>query len=266
MAKNKVVLISGGSSGIGLETAKAFAHAGFDLIITSLDEDELESVLNQLRKTYTSLKIEGFTIDLSQKDSAQAFYNRATAISPAIDVVINNAGFGTFGFINDIDISREYEMLMLMVVNLHLSTRLFLKDMIECNKGSIINISSISAFQPNPGLATYGAAKAFVYHFSRALDVELKDIGSKVRCITVCPTPVKTNFQNNSGMQSTGLFDSWISVESQMVGSEIFRAYKKGKAFIVPGRIYQLIAAFTRVLPEFIQIRLSKAFLEEKHQ
>ena len=166
MANSSYILITGGSSGIGLETAILFASKGFHVLITSLDEKELEIAITQIKASNNSVSVVGLTIDLSKEGSVQQLYDWAKSVTPNLDIVINNAGFGTFGFIDDVDMNRELEMINLMVKNLYVSTRLFLHDMIRHNKGTIINISSISAFQPNPTLATYGASKAFVYNCS----------------------------------------------------------------------------------------------------
>lgn len=261
MANFSYILITGGSSGIGLETAILFASKGFHLLITSLDEKELEIAITQIKASNNSISVVGLTIDLSKEGSVQQLYDWAKSVTPNLDIVINNAGFGTFGFIDDVDMSRELDMINLMVKNLYVSTRLFLHDMIRHNKGTIINISSISAFQPNPTLATYGASKAFVYQFTRAINEELKEKKSAVKCITINPTPVRTNFQNNSGMQKSRLFNTWLTVDAPFVAKEIYRAYAHGIDTLIPGRFYGFISAINKRLPEGFQIWLAKKHL-----
>ncbi|HMR88837.1 MAG TPA: SDR family NAD(P)-dependent oxidoreductase [Saprospiraceae bacterium] len=261
MVNSSYILITGGSSGIGLETAKLFASKGFHLLITSLDAEELKSATSQIKSSNSSISVAGITIDLSKDGSVQVLYDWAKSVTPRLDIVINNAGFGTYGFIDDIDIDRELDMINLMVKNLYISTRLFLHDMLIHNHGTIINISSISAFQPNPTLATYGAAKAFVYQFTRAINTELKNKKSAVKCISINPTPVRTNFQNNSGMQKSILFDTWLTVNAAFVAKEIYRAYVNKIDTLIPGRFYGFISAINKRMPEMFQIWLAKKHL-----
>jgi uncharacterized protein len=155
-------------------------------------------------------------------------------------------------------------MIQLMVNNLYLSTRLFLAEMMKINHGTIINISSISAFQPNPTLAVYGACKAFVYQFTRAINEELKDKKSDVRCLAICPTPVRTNFQNNAKMENSTLFDSWMTVDTPLVAQEIYDIYISKRNYVVPGKFFHFLNHITKRLPESIQIVLAKQFLAVK--
>ncbi len=261
MANSSYILITGGSSGIGLETAKLFASKGFHVLITSLEEEELENAITQIKASNNNISVVGLNIDLSKDGSVQQLYDWAKSVTPSLDIVINNAGFGTFGFIDELDMNRELDMINLMVKNLYVSTRLFLHDMILQNKGTIINISSISAFQPNPTLATYGAAKAFVYQFTRAISEELKEKKSAVKCITINPTPVRTNFQNNSGMQKSRLFNNWLTVDAPFVAKEIYRAHTHGIDTLIPGRFYGFISAINKRMPETFQIWLAKKHL-----
>jgi uncharacterized protein len=261
MKINKSILITGGSSGIGLATAILFAEKGYDILISSLEENELTSAILEINKINETVDVQGITIDLSVYGNTEKLYTWAKNNTENLEIVINNAGFGTFGFIGDISIEKEKSMISLMVNNLYLSTRLFLADMIAKNSGTIINISSISAFQPNPGLSTYGACKAFVYQFTRAINEEIKDKGLNIRCIAICPTPVRTNFQNNADMQKSILFDSWMTVDAPMVAKEIYRAFEHKNDYLIPGRIYHYLTKISKRLPESLQIWLAKKHL-----
>ncbi len=264
MKLNKTILITGGSSGIGLTTAKLFAEKGFDILISSLEEKELISAITQIKELNQSVDVQGITIDLSVIGNTQILYKWAKSKTENIEIVINNAGFGTFGFIGDIPIEKEQSMLQLMVNNLYLSTRLFLQDMLVENKGTVINISSISAFQPNPTLATYGASKAFVYQFTRAINEELKDKKSNVRCLAICPTPVRTNFQNTANMQKSALFTSWMTVDTPLVAQEIYDIYVSKRDYVIPGKLYHFLTHFSKRLPDALQIWLAKKHLAVK--
>ncbi len=264
MTSKKSILITGGSSGIGLATAKIFAEKGYAILISSLEENELKKAIAEIKNISQSIVIKGLTIDLSIDGNTQKLYDWAKSNSENLEIVINNAGFGTFGFIGDIEIEKEQTMIQLMVNNLYLSTRLFLQDFLEKNNGTIINISSISAFQPNPGLATYGACKAFVYQFTRAINEELKDKNSAVRCITICPTPVRTNFQNTANMQKSILFDSWMTVDAPFVAQKIYDVYISKTDYLIPGKLFHFLTKITKRLPENLQIWLAKKHLALK--
>ena len=258
---NKSILITGGSTGIGLETAIYFAKKGFDILISSLEDQELNSAITLIESQNEKISVKGITIDLSKDGNTNKLYKWTKQYVENIEIVINNAGFGTYGFINEIEVEREKSMIQLMVNNLYLSTRLFLEDMISVNQGTIINISSISAFQPNPTLATYGACKAFVYQFTRAINEELKDRNCKVNCIAICPTPVRTNFQSNAKMEKSKLFNSWMTVDSPLVAKEIYQAYISKKDFVIPGKLFHFLNHVSKRLPEPLQIWLAKKHL-----
>jgi uncharacterized protein len=261
---NKTILITGGSSGIGLATAQLFAEKGFDILISSLRDSELATAIENIKKSNPKIAIKGITIDLSTEGSTKILYDWAKSNASNLALVINNAGFGTFGFIDDIAIEKELTMINLMVANMYLSTRLFLKDMLKKNEGTIINISSISAFQPSPTLSTYGACKAFVYQFTRAINEELKDRNTKVRCLAICPTPVRTNFQQNANMQKSTLFNSWMTVDSPLIANAIFEAYISKLDYVVPGSLFHFLTKITRRLPDSLQIWLAKKHLATK--
>jgi uncharacterized protein len=261
----KTILITGGSSGIGLETAKLFAKKGFNILISSLEENEMNSAIEYIQLANNTITVKGITIDLSVEGNTIALFDWTKTNAGSLEIVVNNAGFGTFGFINDIDINREKAMIQLMVNNLYHSTRLFLGEMLKVNNGTIINISSISAFQPNPTLAVYGACKAFVYQFTRAINEELKDAKSNVRCLAICPTPVRTNFQKNAKMEKSVLFDSWMTVETSLVAQEIYDIYKSKRNYVVPGKFFHFLNHISKRLPEVLQIVLAKQFLAIKN-
>lgn len=256
-------LITGGSSGIGLETARLLRRAGHDLLLVALSEEELDAAQKELARDNASALIHTLALDLSQPDSARTVYDWATQDGRSVDILINNAGFGTYGFIEEIDPAREVAMINLHVVTLYQLTRLFLADMLTCNSGRIVNLSSISAFQANPLLATYGATKSFVLQFSRAIDQELRDRRSAVRVIAICPPPVKaTGFQAAAQMNQSRLFRSWMVTTPQVVARSIVRSLRGQRDMVIPGRGLDWVYALTKRLPDRWQIWLSAAHLK----
>ncbi len=262
----KKALITGGSSGIGLELAKLFAADGYDLLLVAKPAAELEAAQLTLMLQYPNTGIVTLAIDLSLPGSAQEVYTFAGAENNQIQVLVNNAGFGTYGFINDINIEEDVAMINLHVITLYRLTRLFLRDMVRRDEGYILNLSSVSAFQANPMLATYGATKSFVLQFSRAIAYELREKGSKVKVTAVCPTPVKqTGFQIRAGMQNTNTFDNWMVVTADVVAKDAFQALFSGRDMVIPGGIlFSLVQKLTAILPEAWVMRLSRHYLQTR--
>lgn len=245
----KKALITGGSSGIGFELSRLFAHDGYDLFIVSKPQEELDQAENRLRQEFTAVEIKTLAMDLSENGAAKNLFGYTQEQEMDIDVLVNNAGFGTYGYIQTIDPEREMEMIRLNVLCTYELTRLFARKMDEGNGGRILNVSSISAFQPSPYLATYGATKAFVHTFSRAINFELKQMKSKVRITTVCPTPAKTNFGQVASMEGSALFESWLVSTPQTIARDAYKALNKGKEMVVPNPFYHLLSSLFRLLP-----------------
>ncbi|MGK0390183.1 MAG: short-subunit dehydrogenase [Maribacter sp.] len=245
----KTVLITGGSSGIGLEFSKLFAKDNYQIIIVSKYETEMDEAAAILKKLYPNVKLVLFQQDLSKYNAAQFVYDFVKKNAYKIDVLVNNAGVGCFGFVNDIDAQKEQDMIQLNVACVHQMTRLFLKDMVAKDKGKILNVSSIVAFQPSPFFATYAATKSFVKNFSQALSYELKSKKSKVTVTTVCPTPVKTRFAERADMKGKKLFESWMSVSADKVAKDGYAAMKAGKDVVIPKRFFQYINEVSKRMP-----------------
>ena len=144
MALNPTVLITGGSSGIGYTISRHFAADGYRILWVSLLEQELREAREKLQSEYPDCEVQLLTQDLSEENGAQIVYDWCKAHQYQVDVLINNAGFGTFGFLQDISEERELAMIQLNVLNLYKMCRRFLPDMLQRNAGTIINISSNS--------------------------------------------------------------------------------------------------------------------------
>lgn len=255
----KTALITGGSTGIGLAIAREFAVDGYDLFIISLDENELNRAKILLSRDFPKIKTYLYCVDLSESDAPKRIHAYATLNNFYIDVLVNNAGFGTYGFINDIDIEQEVNMMQVNMIAMYRLTRYFLRDMVARNSGKIMNICSITALQPNPLLATYGATKAFNHSFSRAINFELEQKKSNVKVITVCPSAVKnTQFQDVAGMQKSNIFDNWMSVTPEIVAKDAYKALKKNKEFVIPK--YRLHLLNKLIAPLSVRTRMKLAW------
>lgn len=260
----KTVLITGGAGGIGKELAGCFARDGYDIILVDRFLKELEKAKDSLSSVNPAIRIMLMEQDLSLPEAADRVYEFTRDQGVQVNVLVNCAGFGTYGFLHDIDRDRELDMLQLHVLTLYKLTRIYLKEMIGRNEGQIINFSSISAFQPNPFFATYGASKSFVLQFSRALNFELREKKLNVKVMAVCPTAVKgTGFQASAGMERTKTFDSWMAVTAETVACDTYGAMGSGRDVVIPGRGFGLLHCLIRRLPTKWLMRISRSQLKE---
>lgn len=188
-------LITGASSGIGRSMAKYLSSLGYELILVSRDKEKLQELQKEINK---DVKI--IVIDLSNMDKIKELY--VLCRKDDIDILINNAGFGLYGNFSDTDVNKEMEMIDVNIKAVHLLTKLFIKDMIKKDKGYILNVASLAAFQPGgPKMSTYYATKAYVNSLTMSIYEELRRSKSNVVISSFCPGPVDTNFNNRAGVK-----------------------------------------------------------------
>ena len=194
--KGKWALVTGASSGFGVEFARELARYGSNLIITARRQERLEGLKEELVQNQ-GISVEVIPKDLSDVDAPLQLFNQINSKGIDVDVLINNAGFGLFGEFVDLDWQDQAEMLKLNILSLTHLTWLFVHPMIKRGFGYILQVASNSAYQPSPLYATYGASKSYVLNFSEALHNELRDTG--VICSVISPGPVVTEFQEVAG-------------------------------------------------------------------
>lgn len=246
----KTVLITGGSGGLGFKISRYFALNNYHLLWVSIDNQELEEAKKRLINEFPEIKIDCLAVDLSIEGSSQQLFNWVKNNQIAIDVLINNAGFGSFGFFQDASFQREQSMIQLNILNLFNLTHLFLPEMIKRNKGTIINISSNSSFIPLPKMLTYSSTKAFVTHFSKGLREEMKMQKSKVRVITVCPAAIKdTHFKTAGNMEKLKTFEGLATTTSDEVARDVWKAFTGKRDFMVSGRKMRFLYFFYPIIP-----------------
>ena len=252
----KTALITGGSSGIGFELAKLFAQDGYQLIIVSLLQAELEEAKKALSDSYnTDVRI--IQKDLATATAATELHTQIQNEGIAIDVLVNNAGFATYGFFDELDLEKDLKMIQLNLVTLFQLTRLFVHDMIQRDRGSVINLSSTSSFQPCPAFAAYGSTKAFVYSFSKAINFELRQKKSNVHVLVTCPPATRTKFQEKAAMQNTKTFEGFMVLDPDVVARQTYAAFQKKQADLIPGKHISIITKLlTRLLPTSIKMAL----------
>ncbi|MBI3193511.1 MAG: SDR family oxidoreductase [Ignavibacteriae bacterium] len=244
---NGYVLITGGSCGIGLELARVFALNRHNIILVARNEQRLQTVANELKARYDT-ECEVMAIDLSLPESAKELYERIHTKHLTVEIVINNAGFGTWGNYWELDEEKERGEMQLNMVTLALLTKYFLREMVVRKSGKILNVASTAAFQPGPMMAIYYATKSFVVSFSEALSKETE--GTGVTVATLCPGPTETEFQRHAGMSNMHLLKSIFMMNAHEVAETAYSGLMKGKRMIVPGAMNTIVTCCVRFLPK----------------
>jgi len=244
-----IALVTGASSGIGAQFARVLAGRGHDLVLVARDRARLESLAKELGDTYG---VAGEVVPADLTDSAQlaAVEERARGV----DLLVNNAGFGTYGRFVDLDVDgedREVRCNVLAVVRL---THAAASAMVERGRGGILNVASIAGFQPTPFDATYGATKAFVLSFTQALHEELK--GTGVAVSVLCPGFTRTEFQARAGIDDSSI-PSFLWQEADVVARAGLDGLAKNRAVVIPGAINRVAGNLTLVTPDAVTRRVA---------
>ncbi len=235
-------LITGATSGIGYALAECFARDGFGLALVSSNMRHLKQTKEKLEKKYDTL-IELYEKDLARPETAEELYQEIKKNQTPISFLVNNAGFGLLGATDEIDLKQDERMLTLNMLAPVKLTKLFLQDMKKRGRGHILNVASTGAFQPGPYNSTYYASKAFLYSYSRAIHLELKEKGIIVS--TLCPGTTGTKFFERAGAKTPA-----FAMSPRKVAEIAYRGMRKGKDVIVPGTVNQLL----RLVPVNIKL------------
>jgi hypothetical protein len=231
----RTALITGGSSGIGLALSRRLAQRGWRLLWVSLDEAELAASAAGIRDDQPNAEIETLALDLSDAGAVERILQWANGHG-AIQLLVNNAGFGVYGPSAELPVEAEAKMIAVNAAALHAMTRAFLQPMEEGGGGTIVNVASNSAFTPAPNLAVYAATKAFVKHYSEALTDELEQAGSPVRVMTVCPSAVAdTPFKTRAAMDQVRTFSSFTATTADEVARDVLKGLDQKKRFVLTG-------------------------------
>ena len=250
--QRKTALITGASSGIGRALAELLARDGYSLVLVARREDRLHALQKEWSERY-SIAVRVSAMDLAAPTSPQKLFDELDG--QGIDVLVNNAGFASYGPFARSDTATEVEMIQVNVTTLTHLTRLFLPHMVERREGRILNIASTAAFVPGPLMAVYYATKAYVLSFSEALAEELR--GSGVTVTAYCPGPVATEFQERASLERSGLLRYGL-VEVGPIAEEGYRAMMSGKVVAIPGLPSKLISLAARLTPRSILRRAVK--------
>jgi short-subunit dehydrogenase len=238
-------LITGASSGIGLDLARLFANDKHDLVLVARNESALGQVARECRARH-GVKVVVLPQDLSHPSAPDEIFAALGQQGVAIDFLVNNAGFGAQGAFAKVDLKTHLDILQVNVVALTHLTRLFLPGMVGRGRGRILNVASTAAFAPGPYMSVYYASKAYVLSQSVALARELRHTGVTVTAL--CPGPTKTAFQERANMGGAKLFRAGM-MTSEAVALAGYRGFMRGKSFVIPGAANKASAWAGRVVP-----------------
>ena len=247
-------LITGASSGIGREIAYYLASLNYDLILVARREDRLKEIKEKVKTNVTIIPL-----DLEKEENVYKLYELTK--DKNVDMLVNNAGFGLFGFTDKTDLSRELEMINLNIKTLHILTKLFLQDFVKRDSGYILNIGSSAGFLAGPKLNTYYATKNYVVKFTMAIYEELRHQKSNVHISVLCPGPVNTEFNKVAG--------GHFNVESEQAKKVAKLAIDKtlnNKLIIIPGVGVKLGIFFNRFLPYKLSMRIVYMIQDRKNK
>jgi short-subunit dehydrogenase len=226
-------LVTGASSGIGAEAARALARRGHGVTLVARRADRMEELATELRSD-CGIRVEVLECDLADDAARERMLTELAELAVSVEVLVNNAGFGTGGLFHELDAEREVRMVHLNVEVLVALTARFVPDMVRRKRGGVLNVASTAAFQPLPRQATYGATKAFVLSFTDALHAELA--GTGVAATALCPGPVRTEFPEVAGIgeEADNLPDVFWA-EAPEVAEQGIRGLERNRRVVVPG-------------------------------
>ncbi|MFN5711740.1 MAG: SDR family NAD(P)-dependent oxidoreductase [Bacteroidota bacterium] len=248
-------LITGASNGIGLELAKIHASKGGDLVLVARNKSKLDELKHELE---TKFNIKVYTIgkDLSASNAAKEVYDETSKQQIKIEYLINNAGFGDFGFFAETDWNKELQMINLNITTLTQFTKLYLQDMLKRKSGKIMNVASTAAFQSGPTMAVYYATKAYVLSFSEAVDNEVRDQGISITAL--CPGATESGFQAAASMEESNLVKGRKLPGSKEVAEYGYAAMLKGKTVAIHGFMNWIMANSVRFIPRSIVVKVTR--------
>ena len=236
-----IALVTGASSGIGRDIAKELAKKGYDIIAVARNKEALEN----LKKEIDNVKVDIQILDVTNREGCIQLHDEMIKKYGFVDIVVNNAGFGTCGKFVDTDLNKEIKMIDTNITALHMLTKLFLIDMVKEDKGYIMNVASIAGFMPGPLMATYYSSKAYVVRLTQSIRQELFMMKSHVKISALCPGPVKTNFCKVADVQF-----SLKEANSQWVARYAVSKMFKNKILIFPGVKIWLARIGAKIMPD----------------
>lgn len=252
METKKVALVTGASSGIGVEFARLLAEQGYDLVLTARREGRLRKLAEELELVH-GVVAKPLVADLANPDSAQRIFEQTRLWNMHVEVLVNNAGFGVYDKFAKIDDGQNFSMIQVMVTSLTELCRLFVRPMLRRGQGGIINVASIGSEIPVPGCAVYAASKAYVTHFTESLNLEL--VGTGVQATVLLPGATRTEWMEVAGMEETKMIQR-VSMSARSVAKVGLRAFARGRTKVIAGCTNWLQIRAMRFLPRLVVSRI----------
>ncbi|WP_047812537.1 SDR family NAD(P)-dependent oxidoreductase [Rhodopirellula islandica] len=252
MTQHNTALITGASSGIGRELAIQFAMGGDDVVLVARSEDKLRELATEI-ESQSGRHATVIPCDLSRPEAVDQLCHELTQRSIPIDTLVNNAGFGALGKFSELSADRQTDMVMVNVVALTRLTRQLLPNMLQKNRGGILNVGSIAAYQAGPNMAVYYATKAYVLSFTEGLREELSGTSLHVTCLE--PGPTESGFGADSGMGNLDMFSS-TTMTADAVARAGYEGYMKNEDVVIPGWKNRLMVTSAGFLPRFATRKL----------
>jgi uncharacterized protein len=257
----QTVLVTGASGGIGYELAKVFAAGGSDLVLVARSAGKLEELAGELRNRH-GIGARVLAIDLARPGAADEVFGAMQEAGVHVDVLVNNAGFATYGPFLETDLQAELDEMQLNMVTLTHLTKRFLPGMVSRRWGGVLNVASTAAFQPGPLMAVYYATKAYVLSFSEALAEELR--GTGVTVTVLAPGPTATGFQDRAAMAESKLFSSLKVADAAGVARAGYEGFRAGRRIVIPGLANRLLAQSYRLTPRALTTRVVRSMQERR--
>lgn len=249
--QGKWALVTGASAGIGVALAARLAAGGTHLVLTARRRDRLEELSRNLKEAH-GIQTEIFVADLAQPDASQGLYDFMRQKGIAIDLLINNAGFGQYGELTQVEIRRLLDMVQVNCTAVVHLTRLYLPDMIARRRGDVLIVASSASFQAVPYISTYAATKAFDLFFAEGLAEEMKPHG--IRVCALCPGSTESEFHVLAGQEQ---FTSTHQETAEKVARTGLEALAAGKSYVISGLGNYLRAHSQRIVPRRMVTRIA---------
>jgi len=258
--KRPVALVTGASSGIGLELARLLARGGHDLVLTARRRQRLEAAAEELRGLGAEVTL--LVKDLAEPEAAIEIAAELRSRSLDVEVLVNNAGLGVFGPFASTPLEKELEMIQVNAIAVTHLTKLFLPGMLARRRGRILNVASTAAFQPGPLMAVYYATKAYVLSFSEALANETS--GTGVTVTALCPGPTVTEFQKRANLEQTRLFRGPLVMDAATVARAGYRGMNRKRRIVIPGLGNNVLAQSIRFTPRRLVTAITRWIQETR--
>jgi short-subunit dehydrogenase len=261
-SQRQTALITGASGGIGEALARRFARGGYNLVLVARTESKLQALAAELSAKH-GIQAHALACDLADPASPPQLVARLEPLGLSVDVLVNNAGFATYGQFVELDQAGELRMLQVNIVTLTHLTHMLLPGMISRKRGRILNVASTAAFMPGPLMAVYYASKAFVLSFSEALNNELQ--GSGVTVTALCPGPTSTGFQARAQMEQSKLVSGRQIMGVDVVAQAGFDGLLRGRPVVIPGLMNRIQTLLPRLLPRGLVPQIVRDAQERTH-